>query len=98
METIEDLTISYTEEDGTMTVKELSKEVLTKGAWATVMFKHQDLERASGEYGEPKVTIKRFRKTGGVYRAQSKFTISSAKQARQMIDILQRWFPESAED
>ncbi len=93
METIEDLTITYTEEDGTITVRELSKEVLTKGAWATVMFLHEDLDRASGEYGEPKVTIKRFRKTGGVYRSQSKFTISSAKQAKQMIEILSRWFP-----
>ena len=58
-ETIEDLTIHY-EEDGQVIVKELDKEVLTKGAWTTIMFRYKQLDRKSGEYGKDMYTIRRF--------------------------------------
>lgn len=98
METVEELSIEYFEEDGTQTIKQLDKAVLTKGAWATVMFLHQDLNRTSKEYSEPKVTIKRFRKMNGMYKSQSKFTISSPKQAKQIIDILSQWTEKLGEE
>lgn len=41
-ETVEELTVSYTD-GGIETVKELDKVVLSKGAWATIIYKHQDL-------------------------------------------------------
>lgn len=44
-ETIEELTVSYTE-DGVETVKELDKAVLTKGAWSTIVFRQQDWNRS----------------------------------------------------
>ncbi len=93
-ENIEDLTISYTDDEGLETIKELDKHVLTKGAWSTIMFKHQDFNRTKGEYGEPKVTIKRYQKQQGVYKARSKFTVSSAKQAKSMVEVLNKWFDE----
>ena len=34
---IDDLTVQY-EEDGLVTVKELDKKVLTKGAWSTIIY------------------------------------------------------------
>ena len=43
--TIDDLTIQY-EENGTVLVKELDKAVLTKGAWATLVFRYQQWEKA----------------------------------------------------
>src|SRR5690606_32937562 len=33
-ETVEDLTMNFQDEEGTLLVKELDKEVLTKGGWA----------------------------------------------------------------
>ncbi len=92
--TVDDLTIAYTDDEGVQTIKELEKHVLTKGAWATLMFKHADLNRTTGEYGEPKVTIKRYQKRQGVYQSRSKFTISSAKQAREIIQVLKEWFED----
>lgn len=89
-ETVEDLTVSYTE-DGIETVKELDKKILTKGAWATVIYRYRDWDRAKGEYGEDKYTIRRYRKRNGEYQQQSKFNISSKDQAQGIIDALQEW-------
>lgn len=98
METVDELCIDYFEEDGTQTIKQLDKAVLTKGAWATVMFLHQDLNRTTKEYSPAKITIKRFRKMNGTYKSQSKFTISSTKQAKQVMDILAGWVENLGED
>lgn len=89
-ENVEDLTVSYTE-DGIETVKELDKKILTKGAWATVIYRYRDWDRAKGEYGEDKYTIRRYRKRNGEYQQQSKFNISSKDQAQGIIDALQGW-------
>ncbi len=94
-ESIDDLTVNY-EEDGVLLVRELDKEVLTKGAWSTVLFKYQDLDRKKGEFGPEKYVIRRYRKMQGTYRSQSKFTISSKDQARKIIEILTRWTEEEA--
>lgn len=91
-QTVDELTIEYSE-DGKVLVKETAKEVLSKGAWCTVMYKYQDLDRKTGEYGPEKVSIRRYKKMGGVYRPQSKFNISGEKQARQIAETLKRWFP-----
>ncbi len=91
-ETIEEITINY-EEDGKHLVKELKKEVLSKGAWTTIMFFYQDLDRRSGEYNDPKISIRRYKKSGGTYRQQSKFNIGSAKQAKQVSDTINQWYP-----
>ena len=88
--TVEELTINY-EEDGVEIVKEIDKAVLSKGAWATVVFRYQEWDRAKQVYGPDKYTIRRYKKSGGDYRQQSKFTISSPDQARKLIDILQAW-------
>ena len=93
METVEELTIRY-EEEGIEVVKELEKHVLSKGAWATVMYLYQEWNGQKQAYGEPKVSIRRYQKRNERYQQKSKFNISSDKQANQMIDILQTWFPE----
>lgn len=89
-ETVDDLTVEYFE-GSLQTVKELDKEVLTKGAWATVMYKYQDLDRAKGEFDKVKFTIRRYQKRNGVYMQKSKFNISSEDQARKVIETLQGW-------
>ena len=89
-ETVEDLTVTWTE-DGIDTVKELDKIVLTKGAWSTIIYRYQDYNRGTEEYGPDKYTIRRYQKRNGVYRQQSKFNISSKAQALQIIEALQTW-------
>jgi len=87
---VNEITIRY-EEDGIVTVKELDKVILSKGAWSTIIFRYQDWNRTKGEYGPERFTIRRYRKLNNEYRQQSKFNISSAGQALKIIDALQKW-------
>jgi len=91
--TVDELTIRY-EEDGQVLRKEITKEVLSKGSWATIMFLYQDLDRRTGEYGPEKVSIRRYQKREGAYLQRSKFEISSVAQARAICRKIQDWFPE----
>lgn len=90
VENVEDLTISY-EEGGQVVIEELDKEVLSKGAWATVLFKYREWDRKAEEMGPPKFSLRRYQKKQGAYRQQAKFTISSEAQARQVVETLERW-------
>lgn len=91
--TVDDLTVDYTE-GGVRLVQELDKEVLTRGAWTTVVFKYREWDGGRGEYGPERFTIRRYQKRSGRYQQRSKFTISSADQARKLIGILDRWVDE----
>jgi hypothetical protein len=91
--TVDELSISYTE-DGIEVVKELDKEILSKGAWSTVIFKYQDWNRSKGEYGPDKYTIRRYQKRNGEYMPKSKFNISSKDQAKNIIAALEKWTKE----
>lgn len=93
MATVDDLTIDFKEDD-ILIVKELDKEVLSKGAWTTIMFKFQQWDRKNEKYGEDKYTIRRYQKKGDVYSPRSKFNISSKDQAKKIIDVLQKWTKE----
>ena len=87
---VEDLTINY-EEDGVLVVKELDKSILSKGAWATVLFRYQQWEKAKNDYGPDRYSIRRYRKMDEEYRQQAKFNISSKDQATKLIEALQKW-------
>lgn len=89
-ERVEDLTVEF-EENGQLIIKELDKVILSKGAWATVLFRFQEWRPATADYGPDKYIINRYRKMGGEYKRQSKFTISSADQARKIVDALNAW-------
>jgi hypothetical protein len=93
-EKIEDLTVTYTEGDIAI-VKELDKAVLSKGGWATILFRYCEWDRAKGAYGPEKYTIRRYQKRGGEFRQQSKFNISSRAQAEALVAALQSWLEES---
>lgn len=98
-ETIDDITIEYIEDDKVI-VKQLDKHVLSRGSWSTIMFLYQEMDKKTEEYNPPKVTIRRYQKRNGVYRQQSKFNISSAKQSREIVSALEKWYSteESGED
>ena len=89
-ENIDDITVNY-EEDGVLLVKELDKEILSKGAWATILFRYQEYDKASQQYGSEKYTIRRYQKRNGQYQVKSKFTFSGEAQARKIIDALSQW-------
>jgi len=91
--TIEDLTISY-EEEGVQVTKETGKEILSKGAWTTILFRYQSLDKATGEFGKDMYTIRRYQKRQGEYTMKSKFNISSTEQAKKIIEILSNWIKE----
>lgn len=92
-ERIEDLTVTYME-DGIATTQEIDKVVLSKGSWTTILFRYRDWDRAKGEYGPDKYSIRRYQKRGGEYRQQSKFNISSRAQAQAIVDALQGWLKD----
>ena len=90
---IDELTVQY-EEDGLVTVKELDKKVLTKGAWSTIIYRYQDWDRRKEEYSKDKYTIRRYQKRNGQYQQKSKFNISSPDQARAIIEALEGWIKD----
>lgn len=96
-ESVDDLTVEY-EENGTIVVKQIDKVVLSKGAWATLLFRYQEWEPETGTYGPDRYLIQRYRKSGGEYRRQSKFKISSPEQARKIVDALLGWLPSKEAD
>lgn len=94
MDNIEDLTVTY-EEGGLVVTKELDKVVLSKGAWATVIYKYQDWVEKDKDYGPVKFTIRRYQKRNGQYFQKSKFNISSVDQANKIIEALSGWVSEN---
>jgi len=92
-ETIEEITLNY-EEDGQLLVKELDKEVLSRGAWTTILFRYRQWDRKKEEFGPDLFTIRRYRKLKGSYIPQSKFNISSRDQATKIVAALQGWLKE----
>jgi hypothetical protein len=94
-ETLDELTYDY-EDEGVLVRKQLEKVVLTKGAWATLMFLYQELDKTSGKFRAPKMAIVRFKKFQGSYRKQSSFNVSSEKQARQITEVFESWYQKMA--
>lgn len=92
-ENIDDISIAFYQDDRNV-LHQLDKIVLTRGNWTTIMFLYQELNKKTNEYEAPKVSIRRYQKRGGMYKQQSKFNISSAKQGREISKILTNWFPE----
>jgi len=94
-ETLDELTYDY-EDEGVLVRKQLEKVVLTKGSWSTLMFLYQELDKTSGAFRAPKIAIVRFKKFKGAYRKQSSFNVSSEKQARQITEVFEQWYPKMA--
>ncbi len=95
-ETVDELTIEYKEND-TVLRKELDKQVLSKGAWSTIIYRYQDWNKAKEEFGPDKYQVTRYQKTDGKYKQRSKFNISSKAQAEALIEALQKWISEDSD-
>jgi len=84
-------TVEQADENGEIIVKELAKEYLTKGAWSTIAFLYQE-KGPDGNFGEPKVTLRRYQKIKGVQKQRSKFNVTNKTQAEQIIGVLKKWY------
>ena len=91
MSDIDDISINYEDENGVLKVKEIKKEILTRGSWTTIMFVYQDFLASKDEFGPEKITIRRYRKINDRYVQQSKFNISGAEQGKKIADIIYKW-------
>jgi hypothetical protein len=89
-EKVEDITVNY-EKEGKLLVKEVKKEVLSHGVWATILFLYQQFDEKIGEYKEYKICLRRYKKIEGFYQLQSKFTFSSDKQAKEIASTISKW-------
>lgn len=89
-ENIEELTVNH-EEEGLLVVKQIDKEILSKGSWTTILFRYQDYDKTTHEYSPDKFTIRRYQKRNGQYLIKSKFNISSIAQASKIIETLTSW-------
>ena len=96
-ETVDEISIDWTNEDGEKQVKQVETHVLTKGAWSTIMFSYQERNRQTGEFGPVKFRVGRYQKRNGRYLPHSKFNISSVKQAKEIVAKLQEWMDEGEE-
>lgn len=90
-EALEQLTVNW-EENGELKVKELHKHVLSKGAWATIMFLYQEFDSKINDFRPAKITIRRYRKRNDQYIYQSKFNISSEAQGLEIAKKIQEWY------
>ena len=59
-ETIDELTVNYTDESGQQIVEEIDKEVLSKGSWTTILFRYREWDRKKEVWGEEKARIERY--------------------------------------
>ena len=90
---VNDITIQY-EEDGVVLVKEIDKEILSKGLWTTILFRYQQWDKRKKEYGGDSYAIRRYQKVHGDYQQKSKFVISSSKQAKMIVETLEKWLKD----
>ncbi len=90
-ETIDAISLDWWDEGGVQRVRQLQKEILSRGAWTTILFAYQELERDGESWGPTKFRVVRYQKRGGRFVPQSKFTFSSVKQAQLVAATLARW-------
>lgn len=94
---LEQISINW-EDEGQTKVREIKRHVLSKGAWATLMFLYEEMDPKTNEFRDPKISIRRYRKRGDQYMYQSKFNISSEAQAKEIARVIHEWYPEENKD
>ena len=93
-EDIDELSVNW-DEGGTVVVEQLDKVILSRGGWATILFKYREQNKHTEVWSKTKFTIRRYQKKQGVFRQQSKFNISSIAQAQSLCAALMNWVSEA---
>lgn len=89
--TIDDISIDYTNEMGQQVVRQLDKQVLSRGVWTTILFLYSEWDKKTEDWGAAKARIERYQKRNGEYRSQSRFKFTSQKQVKQIMGVLETW-------
>jgi hypothetical protein len=97
VDSLDELTYDV-EEDGVLVRRQLERVVLARGPWATLLFLYDELDRGTGAFGAPKVSVTRFQKWRGGYRRHSAFPLANGAQARELAEVLARWSQRMAAD
>ncbi len=95
--TIDEITINY-EENGILLVKEIDKEILSKGLNTTILFRYKEYIADVDDYAPDKYTIRRYKKIVGEFRQHAKFNISSVRQGKIIAETLSRWLQDVEEE
>jgi hypothetical protein len=84
------LTVRW-EEDGELVVDELARVVLSaKGGWATLAFLVREKDRENGQFEDPKVVIRRYRKRAKGFEVTAKMALPM-EQAETLAQTITRW-------
>lgn len=92
--TPDEITIEY-EEAGQTSSRNWRRSSSPRGHGRQSFSAIRNSTRKPGEYGPDKYAIRRYQKSGGEYRQKSKFNISSAEQARKIVDALSGWLADA---
>ncbi len=95
--TVEELTVTREGDDRMAPRRELNKKVLTKGAWATVVYLYEEKNKKTEEWSKPKLSLVRYRKLKGSYRFQKEFALSNIDHALVLRDTIDEWLGQPAE-
>jgi hypothetical protein len=89
-----ELTIRY-EEAGVVVVEELAHAVLAASpTWTTVAFLSRERDKVSGEFGGPRVSLRRYKKRGGRFVVDKHFTLTTRAQALALQAALGTWLAD----
>jgi len=93
--TIDELTIARDGDDRFAPRRELKKQVLSEGAWPTVLYEFEELKRTKkGEsWGEPKLALVRYRKLKGSLKFQKEFALNK-EIAAVLGQALREWLAD----
>lgn len=84
------------EVDGEIVQRTLARQIIERGAWATVLLHAQKRDR-DGHWRPPHAVLIRFAKVRGMYKRHASITLGHAT-ARALRDSLATWFDTGVDD
>ena len=96
--TVDELTVNYEEEGILQKSRKWIRKCSPRARGPRCCSAIRSGSAETDGYGPDKYTIRRYKKSGGEYRQQSKFTISSADQARRIVAALERWLEDGGNE
>lgn len=87
-QTIDELTFNL-EIDGVLVRKELEKVLISyRGSWATVVYLFTQMNKKTGEYCPPRVSLIKYQRVEGIWKRKLYFNINTTKSAEKIIGAL----------
>ena len=95
MEELDDIRWDW-EEDGRLVRREVDRRTFARGGWATVLFLYEELDAAADTWKPARVAVVRFQKVRGLWKKHAAWNLDGEREAREVIDALVAWFPQSS--